>query len=382
MADALYFNMLRLIRCLPYIIGGVNLSEYLFPIKLAIIMFPIFAALFTLPFLIYQYRKHGYINYYRAFILYSFLLYMIVAYYLIILPLPKTRDTLSVYGPWTKHVQLKPFNFVSDFLRETSVKLNRPSTYLHIFKERAFQQPAFNGILLLPLGVYLRYYFKKGLTATVFISFCVSLFFELTQLSGLYGFYNAPYRMFDVDDLFMNTLGGFLGYIISVVFVKTLPNVSRLDDNVHLEDMPVGFVRRSIALAFDWSIFIMASILTHWRINVWLFIFIYFILITYITNGRTFGKWLLRVKVTGRGQRISIKEVLIRYGVLYYGFFGVNYYTLRMLLKKGSEKYYIIMLLITLMDFAAFLHITIRFFSRNKLLFHDKISGTRLTITK
>jgi hypothetical protein len=38
------------------------MDGYIFPIKIAFITFPFLALLFTLPFIIFQYRKYGYIN--------------------------------------------------------------------------------------------------------------------------------------------------------------------------------------------------------------------------------------------------------------------------------------------------------------------------------
>jgi glycopeptide antibiotics resistance protein len=360
--------------------------EYIIPIKTAVITFPVFAAIFTLPFLIYQYRKHAYINYYRALILYSFLLYLIIAYYLIILPLPKTQDVLSLQKPGTEHTQLVPFKFMSDILNETKVQIIKPSTYFHLFKERAFLQAAFNGILLSPLGIYLTYYFKKSLKNTILISFCVSLFFELTQLSGLYGFYNAPYRIFDVDDLMLNTLGGYLGYIISPVFMKLLPNVSKLDESVQLEQITVGFIRRFLAFIFDWCIFAILSIITGGHLKIYMFVFTYFILITYFTNGKTFGKWILRIKITGKDKKLKYKEVFIRYSVLYYVFFGANYMifignVLNHNMASGCLNY-ILMILVFLLNLAAIRNIIVHFFLKDKKLLHDKISGTRLIITE
>lgn len=361
------------------------MSEYVFPIKIAIISFPFIALLVTLPFLIYQYRKHGYINRFRAFLLYGFLLYLIIAYYLIILPLPKTRNVLSLQKPGTQHTQLTPFRFISEFLNQTQVQMSNPKTYLHIFKERPFLQAAFNGILLTPLGIYLSYYFNKSFKKTILICFCTSLFFELTQLSGLYGYYNAPYRLFDVDDLFLNTLGGCLGYVISPMFKSLLPNVHKLDEKVQLDLLPVGFIRRSIALMFDWAIFIVIWTITHEYIKTYIFVFFYFILITYFTNGKTFGKWLLRIRVVGKGERLKFKEILIRYGLLYYVFFGINYMTLMMVSinsKNPNRLFaYFVLILIGLIDLAAFLHVTVHFFSRDKRLLHDKISGTTLKVT-
>ncbi len=43
----------------------------------------------------------------------------------------------------------------------------------------AFGVPLF--LLVLPFGVYLRYYFKCSFLKTVLASFLLSLFFELTQ---------------------------------------------------------------------------------------------------------------------------------------------------------------------------------------------------------
>lgn len=361
------------------------MSEYTIPIKTAVITFPFFAALFTLPFLLFQYRKHGYINKYRAVLLYSFLLYLLVSYYLVILPLPKSRDVLSLQKPGTKFTQFIPFKFVIDIINETEVQIQKPSTYIHLFKERAFLQAAFNGILLAPLGIYLSYYFNKNLKKTIVITFLVSLFFELTQLSALYGFYNSPYRVFDVDDLMLNTFGGYLGYVMSPLFKKTLPSVGNLDDKVQLELIPVGFIRRFLAFAIDWTIFLILSAITQMHFKVFLFVFIYFILIPYFTNGKTFGKWLLRIKVTGKYERLKFKEILIRYGVLYYLFFGVNYIFCNTKVLNYTKSYFfnsLILVILFLIDLIAIIQVIVHIFSKDKLLFHDKLSGTKLTVFK
>ena len=62
-------------------------------------------------------------------------------------------------------------------------------------------------LLLVPLGMYLRYYFRRTWWQTLAIGVLVTLSFETTQLTGLWGLYEHPYRLFDVDDLMMNTLG-------------------------------------------------------------------------------------------------------------------------------------------------------------------------------
>ncbi len=68
------------------------MDKYLEPIKIAIITFPFIAAIFTVPFLIFQYKKYGYVNKIRLVIVYSLLLFLINAYYLVILPLPNIES--------------------------------------------------------------------------------------------------------------------------------------------------------------------------------------------------------------------------------------------------------------------------------------------------
>ena len=138
-----------------YILEVKKLGAYLFPIKTAIITFPIAGCILLIPFLIWQYRKHGYINYLRMFVLYSLLLFSMAAYYLIILPFPATFDTCSMQRPGTQHYQITPFTSIMDILRETKVNFANPMSYIGILKERAFLQVAFNFLLLLPLGAIL-----------------------------------------------------------------------------------------------------------------------------------------------------------------------------------------------------------------------------------
>lgn len=99
-------------------------------------------------------------------------------------------------------MQLVPFYFIQEIISHTSAVLTKPATYFYLLKESAFLQVAFNVLLTVPFGIYLRYYFRRSFLQTICISFFLSLFFELTQVTGLYGIYNCAYRLFDIDDLF------------------------------------------------------------------------------------------------------------------------------------------------------------------------------------
>lgn len=360
------------------------MQEYLFPIKIALITFPLLAFLFTFPFAIFQYKKHGYINKFRTFILFSFLLYLLVAYYLVILPLPEVRDVKSLQSPGTKHFNLIPFKFVSNILKETKVDIKAPSTYKYLLTERAFLQVAFNAILLTPLGIYLRYYFKKNLKQTLVITFLVSLFFEITQLTALYGIYNAPYRIFDVDDLFLNTFGGYLGYIIAPVFTFFLPKMNELD-KINPEELRVGYFRRLLAFLID--IFIV-GLIPNGNDNILIeavIYFIYFILIVYFTNGRTIGKWLTAVRVKGQEEKLRFREVLVRYVILYFIIFGSNKYLYIIYAQyHGTDIGYggaIIFMFQFVINILFVIHIFLCVLKKSRF-FYEKISKTRLVISR
>ena len=203
------------------------MSIYQDVIKQAFIFFPLVAILITLPYIAYNYYKYGSIISLRIAIIYSFVLYLLCTYFLVILPLPSIEDVQALTTP---RAQLIPFTFISDIIKDSKIILDKPSTYLSFLHNNSFLQVIFNLFMTMPFGMYLRYYFKCDLKKTIILTFGLSLFFELTQLSGLYFIYPRSYRLFDVDDLIVNTSGGVLGYFIVIPFLKILPTRKKLDD--------------------------------------------------------------------------------------------------------------------------------------------------------
>lgn len=360
------------------------MPSYVFPIYQAVITFPIAALIVWLPFLLFHYRKYGYVNRYRSMVLYSLLLYGMAAYYLVILPLPSTRDTCGLLAPGTSPVQTVPFTFVKDFLRETKVVWNEPSTYLGIIRERAFLQSTFNFLLLVPWGIYLRYYFRRSWLQTLVLSFLGSLFFELTQLSGLYGIYNCPYRFFDVDDLLLNTSGGMAGFLAAPLLTRLLPDTSQLDKGIDLANRPVSFTRRTVAFAFDGFLFLLAAaVLNIHSMSSWLIaIFLYFIVLTYATNGITVGKAIVRIQVKGKGDRLTFSELLIRYGLF---FFICLFPNMLAFASLGESQWatalrILVFLGAGVIDIILSIHLFHALLRKEKLLFYEKQSGTRNAI--
>ncbi|GGH31344.1 VanZ family protein [Paenibacillus segetis] len=356
------------------------LNFYLFPISYAFLTFPIAALLFTLPFLIVQYRKHGYIHKYRAFILYLFLLYMMNAFYLIILPLPPSihnaPPNVSSYMQWI------PFHFIQDIMRETQVNPGVPATYLHLFKERAFLQVLFNVLITVPFGVFLRYYFRVGWVKCLVLTFCLTLFFEITQVTGIYGIYDYPYRLFDVDDLMTNTVGGMVGFIAAewASRLPLIPRIDKLDEHVDLSKKRVTYTRRGIALLLDWLIILpvlTVLVVLGFQYSYVTVMILYFLVIPYITNGRTFGKWVVRIRLKGKKERLMLRELVIRYGLLYLFVGGLNV----LLISVNTAYFHGLMLvlfafILFVLDLVFAIHVVRCIFNRDRQLFYEKKSGT------
>ncbi len=273
-------------------------------IKQAFIFFPLVAAFITLPYVAYNYHKYGSLFSLRIVIVYSFILYLLCTYFLIILPLPKIEEVRSLTSP---RVQFILFHFIVDILKEANS--------LSLLHNRAFLQVAFNLLMTVPFGIYLRYYFKCNLKKTILATFGLSLFFELTQLSGLYFIYPRSYRLFDVDDLMINTLGGILGYFVAFPFLKILPSRKKLDDISFKRGQQVSFFRRLFAIIIDficigilWLIFNRLLHLFNLPLPHSLFLFttlFYFLLLPVFWNGQTIGKFWNRMQIVSTTSEIT-----------------------------------------------------------------------------
>ncbi|MFO1442222.1 VanZ family protein [Bacillus sp. Bva_UNVM-123] len=206
------------------------MSVYILPIQVAFIVFSILGFFLIIPWLIYSYRKYGFLSIWASIVTYSFIFYMLSALFLVLLPLPSTRNTCAFQSPDTVYYSLKPFFFVWDIFNSSSVIWSKPHTYIRIFNQMAFWQAAFNFLLLLPFGVYVRYFFreKRYWKRALGLGFILSLFYEVTQLTGIYGIYKCPYRIFDVDDLLMNSTGALFGFFIAPIILALFPSRKRL----------------------------------------------------------------------------------------------------------------------------------------------------------
>ena len=295
------------------------MAVYLEPIKTALIIFPIIAFLITLPYLIIEYHKYGSVPLLRSIIIYTFVLYLLAAFFLVILPLPSREKVLAMP---TKVPQLVPFTFIKDIIATTHLSFKNPSTYLAFLKSPTVYTVIFNLFLLFPFGVYLHYYFEKKWYQVLILSFCLSLFFEITQLTGIYFIYPKAYRLFDVDDLMINTLGGMLGFLMTKPLTVFLPSRSELDQKSYNRGTSISIYRRGIALFIDlFIVFCLATplsiVLTGKFSSSFLYtslLLLYEIIFPLIYNGKTIGKKLVSMK-------LQIED-------------GKNFFTLRLIIRQ------------------------------------------------
>ncbi|PPB10655.1 VanZ family protein [Brevibacillus laterosporus] len=379
------------------------MGAYLVPIQTALFIFLFVAFILTVPYMIFSYRRYGYINKYRVIFLSSFLFYALCAYFLVILPLPNIIDTCSIQSPGTVYYNLRPFSFVQDFLKETNLVWSKPATYLSALRERAFLQAAFNFLLLLPLGVYVRYFFKKGWKFALGVGFIASLFFELTQLTALYGFYTCPYRLFDIDDLMLNTTGAVTGFFLAPFLLIMFPPKDQLDQGINLDEKPVGYIHRLLAFLIDsliveqltslfTALFIKDTSSTNWSNSTFQYplitftcFIVYFIGITYVCKGQTIGLWLLRLRLVSTArEKLTIKDIAKRNVTLYIGniaITSVGYFILNGLptsLSYYPLLYIMIFGVVFLYQSLLVLHFLLIILRKKRQFYYETISQTRI----
>lgn len=136
----------------------------------------------------------------------AFLLYLCCVFALVFLPLPNAeRATELIY-----EVELMPLHCLVDVC-EKPVK----GTLLILF----------NVLMTVPFGAFLRYYFKLDAKRVFLYSLALTTLIEFGQFSGLFFLYKGSYRLFEIDDLVLNTLGGMIGYLLICKAEGWLPGI-------------------------------------------------------------------------------------------------------------------------------------------------------------
>lgn len=380
------------------------MSPYVFPVQTAFFIFVLIAMFLLVPWLIYGYRKDGFFSWSRFGVSFSFIFYLLAAYCLVILPFPTTRNTCAQQAADTVYYNLVPFTFIKDIMKETPIVWSQPASYMGMIQGRAFLQVLFNVMLLMPLGVYIRYFWQKRSywKQALLSGFGLSLFFEITQITGFYGFYDCPYRLFDVDDLLLNTSGTVLGFFAAPILLALFPSRASIQEKSEqiLEQNKVYPVPQLLALIIDGVVVVFLSNLMsifNWSntnvivstLNTAIAMLFVFFFIPSLRDGKTPGSALMRFRYvhreTGEPSSASLfKRLLALYApwilvtvaqfITDYAFLNENVMLepYKVWISVGIFGLHMLILLVL------FVHVMLVLFSRGKRAFYcDDVSKTR-----
>lgn len=225
-------------------------------VYLALLINPFLALAAIAPYVLLSYRRTKTVHAVRCGHLYLMIFFILCAFFMTMLPFPSMESVLKMKG---SGVQLIPFYCLYDFFANSSLNPSDWTTIFPALSGSISLGVIFNIIMLFPVGVFLRSLFHISARRAVAIGFCISLFFELTQLSGLFFIYPRPYRVFDVDDLMQNTLGVWLGYAAEPLFERILPSAK--GRQIVRQGGEMSMRRRLLADFVDQSIVIWLSVL-------------------------------------------------------------------------------------------------------------------------
>lgn len=187
--------------------------------------------LLFVPFVALSYRRRGGLTIGRFVLWAAALVYFLAIWTYTLLPLPATGDYACA------GVNLDLLAFVGDLRAARRVT------------DPAVLQLALNVLLFVPLGFFLRVLGGRGIVVALLAGAGISLVIETTQLTGVWGLFPCAYRVFDVDDLLMNTTGALIGSLLSLLIPRRLWG-SRIAEASRLP-RPVTRSRRLLAMLCD-----------------------------------------------------------------------------------------------------------------------------------
>lgn len=228
------------------------MSNFIYDIQLGFLAFPLVALLLAVPYALYQYRRFGAISIWKTFVVFTFILYCLCAVSLIVFPLPADHSAVveSARTP-----QLHPFHVIDQICETTDFSLGDRSTWGPALRSPVVYEAIFNVMLTVPLGAYLCYLFRCRWWMALLIGMATTLLFETSQLTGLFGLYAHPYRLFDVDDLILNTAGTMLGFWLMIPLAWALPSMDEVNEQARERGSSrVSLTRRALAAVVDLTV--------------------------------------------------------------------------------------------------------------------------------
>ncbi|MGC4109718.1 MAG: VanZ family protein [Nocardioides sp.] len=277
-----------------------------------------------------QYRRDGRLGAGDLLTLIGAAIYGLALWTYTLLPFP-VDDTFAC-----RHRQLSLFG---SFRPVVDRGLVAPVTLL---REVAFQQLALNVLLFVPLGFFVRLVVHRGLVVTTVLGLALSLAIETTQLTGVWGLYHCAYRVFDVDDLLVNTAGAFLGGVLAWLFLHRHRRVPEtLPTEITLGRRWVGFASDAIFVAATgtaaaiawraWSHYVRdepyRQVDRHVQTAVQLAVPLAIEAVLVLAAGRTVGEWAISVRAVARRTPTPVARV-VKLGL------GVGAFTVLLMVRE------------------------------------------------
>lgn len=353
-------------------------------VYIALQVAPLLALLLFLPHAVIRYVRQKSLNVRRSTYLYVFLLYFLCAYFMTMLPLP-SRDSFVDMRPVRELIQLIPFQNFLDIRLET------------VFRDVAIL--LFNVLLTVPLGFFLRFLFGFSMKKTVLFGFLTAMLYEVTQLTGIFFIYPRPYRIFDVDDLIINTLGALVGYLICPLARRILPDPDRGSPQL-VQGSEASFPHRCVAEILDFCLVLCATValillptplrdLMRVEGSLWRFPVFYLLFLTvgaaysFLLRGGTAGVRLTGLRLMNRGgSPASRGRCALRLTILHGAVIAIPYWVYFFMTVhreyRGVRSILWVLLAAVLMMCAASILLEMSFnaVTHGSSMFYDRLLGT------
>lgn len=301
------------------------MTDHRIPALVAFLGAGVLALLLAVPYLAWTYRRRGEFGWGHALLAFLFVVYCVAIWTYALLPAPDTTAQWCAQHA-TGDPQWRPFQFLDD------IRSQRERGITALLHNRALPQVVFNVALFVPLGMFGRHLLRRGPVAVVLGGFLMSLLVEFTQLTAVYGLFRCPYRIFDVDDLILNTLGTLVGVLLAPLLrlvpgqrASAPPSVPR----------PITGRRRVLGMAIDVGLVLLLggalqviANRTETTIEPLLAIatpaVLLLLLVPLLGNGATIGQRVVLLHpVEPAGGRPSVVRMFVRFATGSGGFFAL-----------------------------------------------------------
>ncbi|MDO5746885.1 MAG: VanZ family protein [Actinomycetaceae bacterium] len=201
----------------------------------------LFALLF-IPLVISHYRSFGSVNAQRLIGAGMFSVYGVAIFTFTLLPLP---DPATMRCTRSREPNFLPGQSLFKAIDDTA-----GWSWTERLLSAHFLQLPFNILLFIPLGLFLCGYFRWSKTSATLTAIALSFLIECTQATGMWWLLPCPHRFGDIDDLILNSLGGFIGALCAPLLWRLFPDAHELHAKRDAP-RPLSVSRRFIGMLFD-----------------------------------------------------------------------------------------------------------------------------------